>query len=491
MKYLFFLSILCYLLSCTTPQKNISASTETSVSTPTIETKPRFAPLTEDCFKTGELVVLLNNSIFSYMLYKGNPKGYEYELLQMFCDDHNLKLKVKVVADAAHILDSLNGGLGHLAAANFTVNTPRKKQNNFSAPFFKTKQILIQALPNNWRKMTIENINKSLIQDPLELEGKTVTVKKNSAFYSRLTNFAYETGTRIEIIESKTNQTTEDLIELVSTREIEYTIADQNTITFYESIYPELDFGTAVSFNQNIAWAVNKSQDPLLKKINAWIKKKKNGLAFNMLEDKYFKVNRKRRRLIKAEIKGVYSGQISVYDDLMKQYAKEENLNWLLLSSLIFQESKFNPKAKSWVGAMGLSQMMPATARDLGISNPRDLYNPKVSIRAGAKYYKQLFNFWKPILKDSVEANYFALASYNTGKGHILDAQRIATYIGKDKNKWFGNVESALLLKSNPNHFNKPHVKYGYSMGKEPVRYVKNILMFYDRFNQYLTQKVN
>ena len=492
MKYLFFITLFSILVSCsntkeaerpvppTKKKKQISDST----------TVKQFSPLVEDCFDKGELVVLLNNSVFSYMLYRGVPKGYEYELLQMFCDDHNIKLKVKVVPDAAHILDSLNAGLGHMAAANFTINTSRKAENDFSAPFFKTKQILIQHLPNNWRKMTVDNIKKSLIQDPLDLDGKTVMVKSNSAFYNRLTNFAYENGLDINVIQSTPLQTTEDLIELVNKREIDYTVADQNTIKFYEALYSGLDFGTPISFNQNIAWAINKSQTKLLNKVNAWIKNKKGGLEFNMLQDRYFHVTKKSKRLIQEGIAAVYSGQISPYDELLKENAKEENLDWVLLTSLIFQESKFNPKAKSWAGAMGLSQMMPATAGDMGISNPRQLYIPKVSIRVGAEYFKQLVDFWRPILKDSVQANYFALASYNTGKGHVLDARRIATRTGKDKDKWFGNVESALLLKSNPAHFNEPHVKYGYSMGKEPVQYVKNILTFYERFNQYLKEKI-
>ena len=159
------------------------------------------------------------------------------------------------------------------------------------------------------------------------------------------------------------------------------------------------------------------------------------------------------------------------------------------MTALIFQESKFNPKAKSWVGARGLTQVMPKTGKDLGISNPSQLEIPEVSIRVGSRYLKELITFWKPLIKDSIEINYFALASYNTGKGHVLDARRIAKYLGLDENKWFGNVEKAILLKSNPEYHNLPTVKYGYSIGKEPVQYVKNIKEYYEQFEEYVREK--
>jgi len=489
--FLFFLPVI--ITSCTwyEEEKTIMTAPIEVVIKDTIPQAKPFSPLTEDCFEKGELVVLLNNSSFSYMLYKGKPRGYEYELLKMFCEDNNLTLKVKVVKDAGNILDSLAVGYGHLAAANFTINTDRKKNNNFSAPFFKTKQVLVQHLPNNWRKMKLDDIQESLIKDPLDLDNKKVTVKKNTVFYGRLKSFSFDNGLNIDAIESNHFQTTADLIELVDKQEVAFTVSDKNTAKFYEALYPDLDFNTALSLNQNIGWAVNKSQEQLLSKVNAWIKREKGSAAMNILESRYFDLNSKRKRLVKREWAVVNSGEISPYDELIKQNAEERNMDWVLLAALIFQESKFDPKAKSWVGAMGLTQVMPATGKELGVSNSNDLYKPKVSIRAGSKYLQQLIDYWRPMVKDSVEANYFALASYNTGKGHVLDARRIATRIGLDKNIWFGNVEKGQLLKSNPSYFNHVDVRYGYSIGKEPVHYVKNIVKYYARFDQYLKQKVH
>ena len=140
---------------------------------------------------------------------------------------------------------------------------------------------------------------------------------------------------------------------------------------------------------------------------------------------------------------------------------------------------------------MGLTQILPSTAKDLGVKNPNHLYQPQVSIKAGATYLQQLIDYWEPILKDSTEAVNFALASYNTGKGHVIDARKLEAKYGNNENVWFGNVELMLLKKSNPKYFNDPVVKYGYCVGKEPVQYVSNINEYYEAFKNYTFEKTN
>lgn len=445
-------------------------------------------PELKDAFKSQELVALVNNSSFSYLMYRGSQVGFEYELLKMFCEDHGLKLKIKVVKDAAHILDSLNVGYGHIAASNFAITTKRKELVEFSLPFFRTRQILVQKKPTNWRKMTVDNINKALVQDPLDLSEKTIVVKKNSSFATNIRDFAYENGLNILVHDADKLETTEDLIELVDQGEVDYTIVDENTIDFFKALYPDLDFSTPVSFNQNIAWAINKKSSTLVESVNNWIKKNKGGSRFNILNNRYFNINYSdRRRLQKAWNSKV--GIISEYDGIIKEYSAKQDLDWILMSALIFQESKFNKKAKSWVGARGLTQMMPRTATEYGIHNPNLLYVPKTSVDVGTRFYKNLYEFWEPIVGDSAEAHRFCMASYNAGKGHVLDARRLAQKHGYDNNVWFGNVEKMMLAKSNPAYYNDNVVKFGYCVGKEPVNYVKNIEGYYELFKQYLTQK--
>ena len=135
------------------------------------------------------------------------------------------------------------------------------------------------------------------------------------------------------------------------------------------------------------------------------------------------------------------------------------------------------------------TQMMPSTAKEFKIYNANLLYDPEISVKVGLEYYRGLYEFWLPIVSDSVEAHNFSMASYNAGKGHVLDARRLAQKYNYNENAWFDNVEKMMLAKSNPAYYNDNVVKFGYCVGKEPVNYVKNIKSFYELFKQYIDEK--
>ena len=484
MKKTAILILLAFFLGC-----NKNQNEKANIPDASIDKAKNIATNLSNCFKTGELKVLLNNTAFSYVIYRGIPFGYEFELLQMFCDDNGLKLNIKILERSTEMIDSLEMGHGHIAASNYTITADRLKRINFSQPFFRTRQILVQKLPENWRKITLDESKAQLIQDPLDLDGLTVHVKRASSFEERLKNFSYENGIDINVVSAAPDETVEDLLEKLNNGEIKYTVADENTASFYKAAYPNLDFDTPLSMNQNIAWAVNKTQPELLSRIDDWIDKNKGSLRFNMLNERYFNLSKSGRKLIREGIAEVIEGKISPYDEIIKNEAEALKMDWLILAALINQESKFDPKAKSWAGAMGLTQVLPSTAKDLGVKNPNNLFLPEVSIRTGAAYLQQLIVYWQPIVKDPSEAINFALASYNTGKGHVSDARRLAAKYGKNQNIWADNVEPMLLKKSNPKYFNDPVVKYGYCVGKEPVQYVNNIKNYYATFKNYTSEK--
>lgn len=145
---------------------------------------------------------------------------------------------------------------------------------------------------------------------------------------------------------------------------------------------------------------------------------------------------------------------------------------------MIYQESRFDPKAKSWAGAGGLMQIMPSTAKELGVSNRTD---PKHSVQGGTKYLASLYNKFEEAT-DSTQRQKLTMASYNCGYYHVLDAQKLATKRGLDKNQWDDNVEKMILDLSHKKHFSDPVVNYGYVRGIEPYNYVSQI---YERYNHY------
>ncbi len=204
----------------------------------------------------------------------------------------------------------------------------------------------------------------------------------------------------------------------------------------------------------------------------------KKGPLYNITYNKYFR-NPKSVRLVRSDYSSITGGRISEYDDLIKQWADSLNWDWLLLAALIYQESKFDPNAKSWAGAHGLMQLIPATARRFGASN---IYDPVQNISSGARYILHLDELWQDIITNKEERLKFVLASYNVGPGHVLDARRLAKKYGKDPNVWDNNVSFYLIQKSKPKYYNDPVVKQGYCRGEEPVNYVHKILSRYQRY---------
>jgi membrane-bound lytic murein transglycosylase F len=192
--------------------------------------------------------------------------------------------------------------------------------------------------------------------------------------------------------------------------------------------------------------------------------------------NKYFK-NSKQMRQAASDERTDHEGRISQWDDIAKKYAKMYEFDWRLVLSQMYQESRFDPKAKSWVGALGLMQVMPYTAKDLKIA---DVTDPEQGVHAGVKLmarYAKLFD--SPQIKDKDRIR-FALAAYNCGPGHVFDARRIAEDQKLDPNKWFKNVEKAMLMLAKPELAKK--VRYGYCRCGEPVAYVSNIQSRYDSY---------
>jgi membrane-bound lytic murein transglycosylase F len=406
--------------------------------------------------------------------------GYEYELLERLAEDLDLKLELVIAENLDEEIKMLKKGKGDIIAHGLTITKDRKERITFTEPHTTTHQVLVQKKPDNWRQMKLHEIDKELIRNPINLIGKKVYVRKNSSYYKRLNNLEEEIGGDIDIVEMPGKYTTEDLIKKVADGEIPFTVADYNIAAINETYNPNLDIKTKISFSQRIAWAVRENSPELLREINSWIVKMRQRTEYYVIYNKYFKNSKSYRRRVKSDFFSLKSGRISRYDDLVKQYSDSIEWDWRLLSSMIYQESRFNPRTKSWAGAKGLMQLMPNTASHVGVSN---LYQPESSIKAGTRYIEYLKERWKEI-PDSTERLKFIMASYNAGPNHVKDAQRLAEQDGKNTQEW--SVVSEYILKlSNPKYYNKPVVKYGYCRGEEPYYYVKEILNRYEHYKKF------
>ncbi len=426
--------------------------------------------------ESGKLIALTDFNSTDYFIYRGEPMGYQFELLKALAGYLNVNLEIRVDNDLERSFRKLEEGECDVLAINLTVTRERKKVIRFTDPIGQTRQVLVQRKPKGWRRMTLDAINHALIRNTLDLAGKTIYVQKNSSYAERLHNLMDEIGDTI--IVEEVDVEAERLIKMVADGEIDYTVADENVAKVNSTYYPVLDVKTAISFPQNLAWALRKENtDQLLSMINAWISGYRKTLDYAMIYKKYFE-NPKSKVRVKSDYFVLGNGRISPYDPLIKRCSDSLEWDWRLLASMIYQESHFDPKATSWAGAMGLMQIMPSTVKQYHVKDP---FDPGENIRTGVKFLRWINSIFDETVPDKQERIKFILASYNTGQGHVKDAMRLAEKYGKDPTSW-KEVEGFLLKLSEEKYFLDPVVKYGYCRGDEPVNYVEQIL---DRYNHY------
>lgn len=462
----------------------ISCQTKTSVDQDVEADKNanKFSRDLEAIKESGTLRALTIYSGTTYFLYKGRPMGFEYELLERLAQDLDVELEMVVAKDENDLIDLLQNGDGDLLAYGYTITESRKKKINFTTPLYLSHQVLIQRKPENWRRMKLHEIKNYLVTNPVELIDDTISVKRNSSYASRVQNLSNELGGEIFIDTLKGTLSTDKIIKKVADGYIKYTIADENIAFINSSYYPILDISTSLSLSQRIGWAVRKRDTVLLSTVNEWLDNAKKTTDYHVIYNKYFKNKRLYKKRVKSDFYSINESKISPYDDMIKENAKLIDWDWKLLASVAYQESQFRPNRDSWAGASGLMQIMPATARELGVSDP---YNPSQSLKAGAKYLKQMLGKHENIT-DSVQRIKFALGSYNCGLYHVKDAQKLAEKQGLNPLIWDNNVELALLDLSFPEHYNKDFVKYGYVRGEEPFNYVKEIFKRYEHYEKFI-----
>lgn len=437
----------------------------------------------EKIIERGSLIAIVDNSSTGYFVYKGQPMGYEYELLSYLAEALGVRLETKITSSISDAFEMLNNGEGDIIAYSLTVTTDRKGFVAFTDNHFTTRQVLVQKKPANWRDMTLDQIDRQLIRNQVELIGQEVHVRKGSSHIDRLKNLSEEIGGDILITEASDTVETEGLIKSVASGQIQFAVADEMLADVNAAYYPQIDVKTPLSFPQQIAWAVRKNSVNLLEYVNTWITKLKEQPTFNVIYNKYYQSPRTSRARAKSEFASFSGDKISPYDELAKEAAKKLKWDWRLLVAQMYKESRFDPLAKSWAGAQGLMQLVPETGRRFGASN---LYDPIENIQAAANFLKHLDQLWSNTIEDESERIKFVLASYNVGLGHVEDARNLAKKYDHDPLKWDDNVEKFLLLKSRREYFTDPIVKSGYCRGAEPVNYVKDILEYFELYKQLI-----
>lgn len=427
----------------------------------------------------GKLVILSENSSTSYFVYRGEKMGYEYEILREFSKDLGLELEIKTVANLDNIINMLENGEGDIIACNFTVTRERTKLIDFSLPYMQTPQVLIQKKPDGWEHMKTDELNKLLIREPIDLSKKHVNVWEKSSYYQRLIHLQEEIGDSIYIDPVNGLIGTEELIEQVSQGIIDYTITEENIAKVNSRFYDNLDISTTISVKQNIAFGLRKESTLLKAKLDKWLETFMNSKTYKYIYKKYYETGVSGMNPNNS-FSSIGKGKVSPYDEIFKAAGKKHNTDWQLLAAIAYQESKFNPYIEGFGGAYGMLQFMPNTGPKYGVYPDSP---PEIQIHGGMKKISNDIKSWSSI-PDQDQRVKFALATYNAGRGHIEDAQRLATKHGLNGNVWDDNVEKMLLNLSKQEYYRDEVVRNGSMKGVTTYNYVQKV---FNRYKEWKT----
>ena len=448
----FFIVLLCTVLGC----RNKHHAGETEATSDLQQIKD-----------SGELVVLTLYSSTSYFIYRGQEMGFQYELSDQFAKSLGLKLRVEVAKDVHELIQKLQSGDGDMIAYNLPITKELKDSITYCGEEVITHQVIVQQGNGKNKPLT----------DVTELIGKDIYVKPGK-YYDRLVNLNNELGGGINIHEVTGDSVTiEDLITQVAQGKIPYAVADNDVAKLNKTYYPNLNIDLSISFDQRSSWAVRKNTPELAAAANKWHNENSTSPAYTASMKRYFE---NAKIMPHSPILSLKEGKISHFDELFKKYAKEINWDWRMLASLAYTESNFDTTAVSWAGAKGLMQLMPATARAMGVPKGKE-QNPEANIKAAIKYITLTDRSFS-MISDKNERLNFILASYNAGLGHIYDAMALAEKYGKNKLVWKDNVDKFILLKSNEEYFTDPVCKNGYFRGIETYNFVREVT---SRFENY------
>ncbi len=412
----------------------------------------------EQIKERGRVVMITQNSGSTYYLYREQPMGFEFDLASEFARYLNVDLEV-VTPGWIEMFRMLNKGDGDFIAAGVAAIPSREKSVDFSEPYLTVRQEVI-----------VHHDNYS-VNDIEDLNGKTVHVIAGTSYQERLAKLLGE-GVKMELV-LLPDATTDELIRQVADSEIDITVTDSNIALINRMYHPDIRIAFPISPPQSLAWAVRKGNGELLEAIDNFLTQIRIDGTLKKIYDRY---HDNRATLDRFDLKVFHSKvetHLPRYQHLIKTASEKHGFDWRFIAAMIYQESHFNPRARSYTGVRGLMQVTQRTAEEMGISNRMD---PEQSIRAGVAYLASLYDRFEDVDSDK-DRLLLAVASYNVGYGHVRDAQKIAEEHDLDPHSWSSLVETLPLLRM-PEFYRE--TRFGYARGTEPVRYVKNVMAYYE-----------
>lgn len=406
----------------------------------------------------GVLRVATVNSPTTYYEGPAGPTGFEYELAQGFAEKLGVGIEIVLAANANEALAMVDSGRAQLVAAGVVVTPLRTQRVRFTRPVRDVVPQLVHRVGRK-RAASLGQISGSLM------------VGQSDAAIELLTD-ARATFADLSWIETD-EFGTEELLLKVAKGEIDYTVAPSDVLAINQRYYPSLRVAFALAESQDIAWAFRRGTDNTLFVLAQHYLSGVSEPDLAQLRDRYFGHVEQVDYLGALTLATHVETRLPRFRALFESNAEKFGIDWRLLAAIGYQESHWDPRAVSPTGVRGIMQLTAQTARFLNVANRED---PAQSISGGARYIQQLIKKVPGDVPDP-DRTWQALAAYNMGYGHLLDARALTALRGGNPNRWVDLRKTLPLLTQARWH---RQTRYGYARGHEAETYVGNVRTYYD-----------
>ncbi len=417
----------------------------------------------------GKLIVLTRNAPTTYYEGREGPEGYEYELASQFADYLGVEAEFRTIDSVDELLAAVERGEGHLGAGGISRTEGREPAYRFGPNYLSVQQEVVCRRGGN-----IPASAEELKRVSLRVAAGSSYVEQLTDLRQRIPDLSWdETG----------SDSAEQILRQVWEKQVDCTVADSNVIAVNRRYLPELVVAFPVSEEQPLAWVLPTNAPELAKAVQQWFERAEKEGVLARLHERYYghveifdyvDLSRFVRRI---------DSRLPSYRTLFRQAAERNDLPWTLLAAQAYQESHWDPRAKSPTGVRGMMMLTLTTAGELGVKSRLDAAQ---SINGGAEYLARLVRR----LPDSVTGEdrlWLALAAYNVGYGHLSDARTLAERLGRNPDRWV-DLKEVLPLLGKKEYYRT--VKHGYARGWEPVSYVQRIRDYRDVLEQRLAAEL-
>lgn len=409
----------------------------------------------------GELVVTTRNSPTTYYLDKNGAAGFEYDLAQLFAEDLGVELKMRPAFSLEALFTHLRRGEADIAAAGLSLSERRKTDFTHSEAYASQAPVVIyktgSARPNN-----LEDVGENEL---LVLRDSSHAEELRAL---RESGFAQLKWREVGGADSM------ELLEMLEAGDGALAIVDSGEFSVQQSFYPRLAIAFDLADEQAMVWYMppEPGSERLKAEVDRFIRTLRDSGQLEQMREQHFGHAAVLSRIDSHTFARNMSRGLPPYRDMIRQVAKEYQMDWHLLAAIAYQESHWDPLATSPTGVRGMMMLTSPTAREMGV---RDRLDPLQSLRGGARYLKNIHRRLPGDINEP-DRTWMALAAYNIGMAHLEDARVLTERQGGDPHQW-SDVMARLPLLQKRQFYRT--TRYGYARGREAVTYVQNIRHYY------------